>query len=146
MAKKFSAIGYDVGRMLSEELDIPVGIISCNIGASRVDAWTAPEVVEAKDYQQMLGNKHWDWHFYKFNGTTKWNEQLPTSESKQELRKYMLNAYRVLLTRARSGMVICVPKGNPNKTLSGFLEDGTRLPEYYDGTYEYLKGLGIEEI
>lgn len=87
-----------------------------------------------------------EWHFYKFNGTTKWNEQLPTTENKQELRKYMLNAYRVLLTRARSGMVICVPKGNPNKTLSGFWEDSTRLPEYYDGTYEYLKSLGIEEI
>ena len=87
-----------------------------------------------------------EWHFYKFNGTTKWSEQLPTSESKQELRKYMLNAYRVLLTRARAGMVICVPKGNSNKTLNGFWEDTTRLPEYYDGTYEYLKGLGIEEI
>ena len=87
-----------------------------------------------------------DWHFYKFNGRTSWNEQLPVSESKQELRKYMLNAYRVLLTRARSGMVICVPKGNSNKTPSGFWEDGTRLPEYYDGTYEYLKSLGIVEI
>ncbi len=87
-----------------------------------------------------------EWHFYKFNGTTKWNEQLPTTENKQELRKYMLNAYRVLLTRARSGMVICVPKGNPNKTLSGFWEDSTRLPKYYNGTYEYLKSLGIEEI
>ena len=87
-----------------------------------------------------------DWHFYKFNGRTSWNEQLPVSESKQELRKYMLNAYRVLLTRARSGMVICVPKGNSNKTPSGFWEDGTRLPEYYDGTYKYLMGLGIEEI
>ena len=65
--EKFSAIGYDVGRMLSEELDIPVGILSCNLGATRVDAWTAPEIVEAEDYQQMLGNKHWDWHYYKFN-------------------------------------------------------------------------------
>ena len=87
-----------------------------------------------------------EWHFYKFNGQTKWVEQTPTSESKQELRKYMLNAYRVLLTRARSGMVICVPEGNPNKTLSGFWEDSTRLPEYYDGTYNYLKEIGIEEI
>ena len=86
------------------------------------------------------------WRFYKFNGQTKWIEQTPTSESKQELRKYMLNAYRVLLTRARAGMVICVPTGNPNKNLSGFWEDSTRLPEYYDGTYYYLKSLGIEEI
>ena len=65
--EKFSAIGYDVGRMLCEELDIPVGILSCNIGASRVDAWTAPEIVNAPDYQQMLGAKHGDWHYYKFN-------------------------------------------------------------------------------
>ena len=86
------------------------------------------------------------WHFYKFNGTTKWNEQLPNTEIKQELCKYMLNAYRVLLTRARSGMIICVPKGNSNKTLSGFWEDSTRLPEFYDDTYEYLRSLGIEEI
>ena len=86
------------------------------------------------------------WCIYKFNGTTKWNEQLPNTESKQELCKYMLNAYRVLLTRARSGMIICVPKGNSNKTLSGFWEDSTRLPEFYDDTYEYLRSLGIEEI
>ena len=65
--EKFTAIGYDVARMLQEELNIPIGIVSCNIGASRVDAWTAPEIVEAEDYQQMLGNKHWDWHYYKFN-------------------------------------------------------------------------------
>ncbi len=87
-----------------------------------------------------------DWHFYRFNGQTKWVEQVGNTESKQELMKYMLNAYRVLLTRARSGMIICVPEGNPNKTLNGFWEDSTRLPEFYDGTYEYLKSLGIEEI
>ena len=52
----------------------------------------------------------------------------------------------VLLTRARAGMVICIPTGNPNKTLSGFWEDNTRLPEFYDSTYEYLRGLGIDEI
>ena len=86
------------------------------------------------------------WHFYSFNGNTKWNEQLGTTESKQDKLKYMLNAYRVLLTRARAGMVICVPEGNPNKTASGFWEDSTRLPEYYDGTYQYLKRIGIEEI
>lgn len=86
------------------------------------------------------------WRFYRFNGQTKWVEQTPSSESKQELMKYMLNAYRVLLTRARSGMVICVPSGNANKNSSGFWEDSTRLPEFYDGTYEYLKKIGIEEI
>lgn len=86
------------------------------------------------------------WHFYKFNGKTEWKEQLPETENKQELIKYMLNAYRVLLTRARSGMIICVPAGNPNKTKSGFWEDGTRQPSFYNGTYNYLKSLGIKEI
>jgi DUF2075 family protein len=87
-----------------------------------------------------------NWHFYKFNGSTKWNEQIGNTENKRELQKYMLNAYRVLLTRARAGMVICVPAGNANKTASGFWEDSTRLPEFYDGTYQYLKSLGLEEI
>ena len=86
------------------------------------------------------------WRFYRFNGQTKWVEQIGNTESRQELMKYMLNAYRVLLTRARAGMVICVPEGNANKTVSGFWEDSTRLPEFYDGTYQYLTSLGIEEI
>ena len=86
------------------------------------------------------------WRYYTFNGKTAWNEKLPDTENKQEQIKYMLNAYRVLLTRARAGMVICVPAGNPNKNPSGFWEDSTRLPKFYDGTYQYLKNLGIEEI
>lgn len=86
------------------------------------------------------------WRFYRFNGQTKWVEQTPNTESKQELMQYMLNAYRVLLTRARSGMVICVPSGNPNKNPSGFWEDSTRLPAFYDGTYAYLKQIGMKEI
>ena len=85
-----------------------------------------------------------EWQFYTFNGNTKWIRQTGNTETKQDKIKYMLNAYRVLLTRARAGMVICVPKGNSNKTLSGFWEDSTRLPEYYDGTYDYLKSLGLE--
>lgn len=86
------------------------------------------------------------WKYYTFNGNTKWNELIGNSESKQERQKYMLNAYRVLLTRARAGMVICVPEGNKNKTMNGFWEDSTRIPEFYDGTYQYLKSIGIEEI
>ena len=86
------------------------------------------------------------WRYYTFNGKTAWNEKIPDTENKQEQIKYMLNAYRVLLTRSRAGMVICVPSGNPNKNPSGFWEDSTRLPKFYDGTYQYLKSLGIEEI
>ena len=86
------------------------------------------------------------WHYFKFNGRDKWNELVANSESRQEQIKYMLNAYSVLLTRARSGMVICVPEGNAHKTTTGFWEDETRLPEYYDGTYQYLKSIGFEEL
>ena len=81
------------------------------------------------------------WTYHKFNGKDKWNP-----ENNDENKKYMLNAYRVLLTRARQGLVICVPEGNSNKTPEGFPEDPTRLPEFYDGTYEYLKSLGLDEI
>ncbi len=81
------------------------------------------------------------WSFWKFNGKTQW---IP--EKNIETQKYMLNAYRVLLTRARQGMVICVPEGNSNKTPEGFPEDPTRLPAYYNSTYEYLKRLGLDEI
>ncbi len=87
-----------------------------------------------------------EWRFYRFDGKKQWVEQKPYSENKKEVIKYMLNAYRVLLTRARMGMVICVPSGNPNMNRSGYYEDETRLPKYYDGTYEYLKSLGLEEI
>lgn len=86
------------------------------------------------------------WHYYRFNRQTKWIEVLDDSENHHELMKYMLNAYRVLLTRARSGMIICVPSGNDHKTSSGFWEDSTRLPEFYNGTYEYLKSIGLKEI
>ena len=85
------------------------------------------------------------WKFYRF-GNNKWNLIEDESESKHEKMRYMLNAYRVLMTRARSGMIICVPKGNSHKNENGFWEDKTRLPEYYDGTYNYLKSLGLEEI
>lgn len=86
------------------------------------------------------------WRYFNFNGRTAWREEAGQTESSLERRKYMQNAYRVLLTRARIGMVICVPEGNSNKTVDGFPEDATRLPEFYDGTYEYLKSIGLEEI
>ena len=82
-----------------------------------------------------------EWTFYKFNGKNKWNR-----ENNPENRKYMLNAYRVLLTRARQGIVICVPHGNNRLNSEGFPEDPTRLPEFYDGTYAYFKSLGIKEL
>ena len=57
---------------------------------------------------------------------------------KAERQAYLKNAYRVLLTRARQGMVIVIPPGEA--------EDPTRPPEFYDPTFEYLKGIGFEVI
>lgn len=53
-------------------------------------------------------------------------------------RRYLKNGYRVLLTRARQGYVIYVPKGSN--------EDPTRPPSHYDKTYLYLNSVGIEEL
>ncbi|MBE7500115.1 MAG: DUF2075 domain-containing protein [Verrucomicrobiales bacterium] len=52
--------------------------------------------------------------------------------------RYLLNAYRVLLTRARQGMAIFVPPGDP--------DDPTRLPEFYDATFGYLTDLGLPTL
>lgn len=57
---------------------------------------------------------------------------------KQERQQYQKNAYRVLLTRARQGMVIVIPAGDK--------EDPTRKPEFYDATFEYLKDIGFPVI
>jgi hypothetical protein len=57
---------------------------------------------------------------------------------KIERKNYQKNAYRVLLTRARQGMVIVVPEGDPL--------DPTRKPEFYDPTFEYLQGIGFQVI
>lgn len=73
------------------------------------------------------------WDYFEFNGGSKWNRI-----NKEERKAYQINAYRVLLTRARQGMIICVPEGNP--------EDNTRLPDFYDGTYKFLKTIGLLEI
>ena len=87
-----------------------------------------------------------EWKYFNFNGKTAWREEAGNTQGSIERRKYMLNAYRVLLTRARMGMVICVPTGNAKKTAGGFPEDATRLPKFYNGTYEYLQSLGLNEI
>jgi len=57
---------------------------------------------------------------------------------KAERQIYQKNAYRVLLTRARQGMVIVVPHGDS--------EDPTRKPEFYDPTFDYLREIGFSCI
>lgn len=72
------------------------------------------------------------WQNFEFKGN-KWMKIWA-----EERKAYQINAYRVLLTRARQGMAICVPEGNP--------KDDTRRSVFYDETYQYLKLIGLEEI
>jgi hypothetical protein len=72
------------------------------------------------------------WSCHQFRGD-KWCRIANT-----ENRRYLRNAYRVLLTRARQGMVIYVPPGNP--------ADPTRSADFYNSTYQYLADLGIPDL
>ncbi len=73
-----------------------------------------------------------NWQYRSFCGS-RWNRI-----NKSNRKQYLLNAYRVLLTRARQGMVIFVPPGDAT--------DHTRLPAFYDGTYDYLRSIGFFEV
>jgi len=72
------------------------------------------------------------WEHWSFTGS-RW-----TLIRREEHKIYQKNAYRVLLTRARQGMVIVVPPGDS--------EDATRDPGFYNPTYEYLRTIGFQEI
>jgi hypothetical protein len=73
-----------------------------------------------------------EWAYHSFRGD-RW-----CKIANAENRQYLRNAYRVLLTRARQGMVIYVPAGSPR--------DPTRSAGFYDATYSYLTSLGIREL
>lgn len=72
------------------------------------------------------------WNYYKFSR----NRWIHNNQAINQA--YQLNAYRVLLTRARQGMVLLVPYGD--------VEDETRNPSIYDGTFEYLRSVGLDVI
>ena len=90
----------------------------------------------AWDADLRLNDKHTQWKHCQLRSGTKWQ-----NINKGINQQYQLNAYRVLLTRARQGMVIVVPNGD-----HGVPPDETRKPEWYDGIYNYLKEIGIKEI
>jgi DUF2075 family protein len=80
------------------------------------------------DYRHVGTNfEHW-----KFTGTT-WKQR-----HQEEQKRFLENAYRVLLTRARQGMVIFIPHGDDS--------DSTRPSAFYDATYSYLISCGIEML
>ena len=72
------------------------------------------------------------WEHWSFCGDG-WNRI-----RKEERKSHLKNAYRVLLTRARQGMVIVIPEGSE--------EDPTRSSDYYDPTFNYLKRVGFREL
>jgi hypothetical protein len=80
----------------------------------------------------------WDGDF-RFNGAGWDHRDFRGSRwcniNSDENRVYLKNAYRVLLTRARQGMVIFIPPGST--------DDPTRARAYYEPTLDYLAGLGI---
>ncbi|MDD6837983.1 MAG: DUF2075 domain-containing protein, partial [bacterium] len=90
----------------------------------------------AWDADLRLNKDGKSWGHYQLRSGTKWQ-----NINKPINREYQINAYRVLLTRARQGMVIVVPNG-----AHGDPPDETRKPEWYDGIYNYLKEIGIQEI
>ncbi len=81
-----------------------------------------------------LRRKGNNWDYYSFRGT-RWNKR-----NKEIQKRYLINSYRVLLTRARQGMIIFVPKGVSSEI------DSTRDSKYYDDIFNYLKSCGIEEL
>ena len=81
---------------------------------------------------ERRGNDFGSWSHNRFSGT-KWQKI-----KQQQKQEYLRNSYRVLLTRARQGMVIFVPEGDS--------ADPTRPPDFYDGTFAYLKACGITEL
>lgn len=90
----------------------------------------------AWDADLRLNENQTAWQHYQLRSGTKWqNINKPINQ------QYQINAYRVLLTRARQGMIIVVPNGD-----NGVPPDETRKPEWYDGIYNYLRSIGIEEI
>lgn len=90
----------------------------------------------AWDADLRLNKDHTCWQHYQLRSGTNWQ-----NINKPINREYQINAYRVLLTRARQGMVLVVPEGD-----HGVPPDETRKPEWYDGIFQYLKELGIKEI
>ena len=75
--------------------------------------------------------KEGKWKHQNFKGS-KW-----MNINQDITKEYLKNTYRVLLTRARQGMVF-IPNGSEL--------DHTRPKEFYDGTWEYMKQIGIEEL
>ena len=136
---------WNVGLYVSTEIDVknwflapPDDLRSSNmmeIVASefKVQGLEIDWAVVCWDADLRRNDDNTDWLFYSFRGT-KWQRR-----NKPEQQRYLVNSYRVLLTRARQGMVIFVPRGVEEE------EDATRDYRNYDKIYEYLISCGIKD-
>lgn len=144
-ARRLRAIGIDINSGLK-------GISSQN----ELGAWylNPPSDVRSSNFLEIVGSEFgvqgleldwtcvcWDadlrrkdgtWDFKSFEGTKWFNVK------QKDQKEFIINKYRVLLTRAREGMIIFVPEGDQG--------DLTRLSEFYDPIYNYLKSCGIPEL
>jgi hypothetical protein len=141
-ARRLKAYGLDVKNALQGSDDVP------NWFLNRIDDVRSSNVLEdvATEFAVQGLELDWsavcwgadfrfnkgEWHYFRFSGNRWQNVNNP------EMQQYILNKYRVLLTRAREALIIWVPQGSS--------DDLTRKPEFYDSTFEYLKGIGFTVI
>ena len=130
------------GIFMKSQIDAPVWFL--NDRADVRSSYYLEEVASEFDIQGLeldWAGVCWDadyryeagaWKHYSFRGT-KWQRSNAT-----EKQLFLKNAYRVILTRARQGMVIFVPHGTPT--------DPTRPCAYYDPTFDYLQFCGLPEL
>ncbi len=144
-AKRMRPIGYEVKKESEYRTKTPSWFL--DLESESIDSSDRHEVALTEFLVQGLeldlSLVLWDadfrycpkkqsWCFYSC-GTKSWTRV--TDKTRQF---YMRNAYRVLLTRARSEMIIYVPEGTDS--------DHTRTPSLYNSTFDYLHGLGLDLI
>jgi hypothetical protein len=107
----------------SQHLEIPATEFACQ--GLEVD-WA----IVGWDLSLRPNGKDWLYQIFQKKG---WNDRRT-----EEAERYLVNSFRVVLTRARQGMVIFIPKGS--------VTDSTRNPKHYDVIYNYLKEIGLEDL
>ncbi|MBN1364894.1 MAG: DUF2075 domain-containing protein, partial [Syntrophaceae bacterium] len=138
-ARRLKAYGLDVKNALQGSDDMP------NWFLNRIDDVRASNALEdvATEFAVQGLELDWSavcwgadfrfnkdkWQYFRFSGNH-WQNVNNT-----EMHQYILNKYRVLLTRAREGLIVWMPQGAS--------DDPTRKAEFYDSTFEYLKEIGF---
>lgn len=135
-------------RLKAEGIFVDGEVIAENWFLNDVDDVRSSHFLEDAATEFIVQGLELDWCLvgwdadYRHNGETFEHWSFKGSRwmrvKQDQKQRYLENAYRVLLTRARQGMVIYLPLGNQ--------EDATRLTEFYDNTYMYLKKCGVTDL